>query len=319
MSRSSTNAFTHGPLGAIYLKTALPIIFVMAMDGLLSVVDALFLGHYVGPDALAAVTLMFPIYMLIIALSTLVSNGMSSELARQLGAQDISRARSVFAGAHGMALGLGGGLILLFVPLGRPMTLLAAGGSEDLAQMGFDYLRITVFFSPLLFILSVNANALRNEGRVGFMAAVGLLVSLANIAFNYILIAHLGMGVAGSAYGTAAAQALALGIVLGFRIWGQTSLRPRTLRTHSLAGHWGRILALGAPQSLNFLGLAIIGQCQRDANCVANSLAHKLLESNARFDDSFRWHARFRHAQVQRNVRSLLCKATIDVNHFGRI
>ena len=77
MSESPKNTFLEGPLVVTYAKTALPIIFVMAMSGLLAVADALFLGHYVGPDALAAVTLMFPVYMLIVALATLVSNGMS--------------------------------------------------------------------------------------------------------------------------------------------------------------------------------------------------------------------------------------------------
>ena len=85
MSDTPANTFLDGPLGSIYIKTALPIIFVMGMSGLLAVADALFLGHYVGPEALAAVTLMFPAYMLIVALSTLVSSGMSSLLARQLG------------------------------------------------------------------------------------------------------------------------------------------------------------------------------------------------------------------------------------------
>ncbi|MEP1538582.1 MAG: MATE family efflux transporter [Paracoccaceae bacterium] len=257
MSDTPTNTFTDGPLGTIYLKTALPIIFVMAMNGLLSVADALFLGIYVGPDALAAVTLMFPIYMLIVALSTLVSNGMSSLLARFLGAEDIENARAVFAGAHGLALVLGGCLILLFLFLGEPMAILVAGGSVDLAEMGLIYLRITVFFSPLLFVLSVNSDALRNEGRVGFMAGMSLLVSVANILFNYVLIAIFELGVAGSAYGTAAAQGLAFGIILTFRLFGKTSLRPSTLLNFSMQRYWARILALGAPQSLNFLGLAL--------------------------------------------------------------
>lgn len=257
MTDTPTNRFTNGPLGTIYLKTALPIIFVMGMNGLLSVADALFLGFYVGPDALAAVTLMFPIYMLIVALSTLVANGMSSLLARALGAGDFDGAQATFAGAHGLAVTLGVILILLFVFFGQQVAILAAGGSETLAQMGLIYLRITVFFSPLLFVLSVNSDALRNEGRVGFMAAMSLLVSMANIGFNYILIAILDMGVAGSAYGTAAAQVLALAIILAFRTFGKTALRPTTLFSLSLRGQWGRILALGAPQSLNFVGLAL--------------------------------------------------------------
>ncbi|MEL6736144.1 MAG: MATE family efflux transporter [Pseudomonadota bacterium] len=257
MTDTPSNTFTDGPLSSIYLKTALPIIFVMGMNGLLSVADALFLGIYVGPDALAAVTLMFPIYMLIVALSTLVANGMSSLLARSLGAGDIDEARTTFAGAHGLAVALGATLILLFLFFGQPVALLAAGGSETLAKMGLVYLQITVFFSPLLFVLSVNSDALRNEGRVGFMAAMSLLVSIANIGFNYILIAILDMGVAGSAFGTAAAQALAFAIIFAFRVLGETKLRPATLLSHSMRENWGRILALGAPQSLNFVGLAL--------------------------------------------------------------
>lgn len=257
MPNTPANSFLTAPLGTVYIKTALPIIFVMCMNGLLSVADALFLGHYVGPDALAAVTLMFPIYMLIVAFSTLVSNGMSSLLARHLGASRLSEARAVFAGAHGLALLVGGILILIFLFFGHKFSTLAAGGSQPLAQMGQTYLQITVLFSPLMFIVAVNADALRNEGRVGFMAALSLLVSLANIGFNYILIVMLEMGVAGSAYGTALAHILAFAIIVAFRIFGKTNLRPNALLQHKLTHAWGRILALGAPQSLSFVGLAL--------------------------------------------------------------
>lgn len=257
MTHAPQNKFTSGPLGTIYLKTALPMIFVTGMNGLLSVTDAVFLGRHVGADALAAVTLMFPLYMLIVALSTLVANGMSSLLARSLGAGDFSGARTVFAGAHGLALGLGIVLIVLFLAFGQPVALMAAGGREPLADMGLVYLQITVFFSPLLFSLRVNSDGLRNEGRVGFMTAIALTTSTANIGFNYVLIVLLGLGVAGAAYGTAAAQAFAFAIILTFRSLGDTPLRPKTLLTHSPFARWGPILALGAPQSLNFIGLAL--------------------------------------------------------------
>jgi len=253
---SQSNTYLNGPLGPIYAKTALPIIFVMGMNGLLALVDALFLGHFAGPDALAAVTLMFPLYMLVISLATLVSSGMSSMLARSFGAKQVNEARSIFAGAHGLALIIGCVLILLFFAFGAPFALLLASGSEDLAQLGLIYLRITVLASPLVFVLSVHSDALRNEGFVMFMAAMSLLVSLSNMGFNYVLIGVMEMGVAGSAYGTALAQGLALGIILAFRVLGATELRLSVLRRHSLVALWGRILALGAPQSLNFIGLA---------------------------------------------------------------
>ncbi|MFC6584452.1 MATE family efflux transporter [Sulfitobacter aestuariivivens] len=257
MAHTPANTFTHGPLGLIFAKTALPIIFVMGMNGLLTVVDAIFLGRYVGPDALGAVTLIFPLYMVIVALATLVSNGMSSILARHLGANDHTAAARVFVGAHGMALLMSGVLIAGYLVFGRSVTLALASGSEPLAEMGQVYLAITAFMAPLAFILAVNSDALRNEGHVGFMAAMSLLVSLSNIGFNYLLIAIMGLGVAGSAWGTALAQLLALSIIIGFRITRKATLQPSMLLAHDWRANWTRILALGAPQSLSFIGIAL--------------------------------------------------------------
>ena len=257
MSKTPANPYTHGPLGLVFAKTALPIIFVMAMNGLLTVVDAMFLGRYVGAEALGAVTLIFPLFMLIVALATLVSNGMSSILARHLGASDADAAARVFVGAHGLALFVSLLLVIAYLAFGRGIVLVLASGSEPLADMAQIYLAITTFMSPLAFVLAVNSDALRNEGRVGFMAGMSLLVSLSNIGFNYVLIALLGLGVAGSAYGTALAQLLAICIILAFRLRGHTVLRPQLLARLPLTGDWLRILALGAPQSLNFIGIAL--------------------------------------------------------------
>ncbi|MFP3382197.1 MATE family efflux transporter [Tritonibacter sp. SIMBA_163] len=257
MTSSPTNHFLTGRLGPIYAKTALPIIFVMGMNGCLTVADALFLGHFVGPEALAAVTLMFPAYMLVVALATLVASGMSSRLARHLGADETAAAQADYAGAHGLALAVSVALMLAFVLCGNAVTQAAAGGDAALAAMGHTYLRITVGCTPLLFVLSVNSDALRNEGRAGLMALMSLVVSLSNIAFNYLLIAEAGLGVAGSALGTALAQALALALILVFRLRGQSVLTPAVLRQQSLLAGWGRMLALGAPQSLNFIGIAL--------------------------------------------------------------
>ncbi len=251
------NFFVHGPLGALLAKTALPIIFVMSMNGLLTVVDAVFLGIYVGPDALSAVTLMFPASMLIIALSTLVSNGMSSIFARHLGAGRFQQAEAVFAGAHGLALMISLGLIMVFISFGRVLTLMAANGLPEIADMGHTYMLISIVFSPVFFLLALNSDALRNEGKVGFMAASSLLVSLSNIAFNYILIVLAGMGVAGSAVGTVLAQALALTIILTYRGLKKTQIGPGVLLRNKLVRDWPEILALGAPQSLSFLGISL--------------------------------------------------------------
>ncbi|QDG79058.1 MATE family efflux transporter [Labrenzia sp. PHM005] len=251
------NFFVKSPLGPLLAKTALPIIFVMSMNGLLTVVDAIFLGIYVGPDALSAVTLMFPASMLIIALATLVSNGMSSVLARHLGASRFTDAQAIYAGAHGLALAISLLLIILFFSFGQPLALIAANGSLPIAEMGHTYMQISIVWAPVFFVLAVNSDALRNEGMVGFMAASSLLVSLSNIGFNYVLIVLLGLGVAGSAYGTVCAQVLSLTIMMVYRVMKQTHLPPSVLFHNRLIYGWREMLALGAPQSLNFLGFSL--------------------------------------------------------------
>lgn len=251
------NAFLVRPLPGLFLRTAAPIVFVMAMNGLLTVVDAYFLGAFVGAEALTAVTLLFPVYMFLVALSTVVASGLASVLARLLGAGDHEAARRSFVSAHVLALIVCTSLIVVFTFAGRPLTLWVANGSAPIAAMGYDYISIVVYASPVAFMLGLNADALRCEGRMGLMAVTSLVVSLANIAFNYLLIVVLDQGVAGSAWGTVLAQCLALASIVVFRIVADTPIPLRALRLQGWNHGWHRFLALGAPQSLSFVGISL--------------------------------------------------------------
>lgn len=252
------NAYLTAPLRPLFVKTALPIIFVTSMSGLLNVVDAIFLGVFVGPQAVSAVTVIFPFTMLLIAAATLVTSGMASLLARRLGAGDIGGAQAVFAAAHGLAMAASAALMLVFASCGRAVVLRAAAGDTQIAAMAYDFLGISVAAMPVTFLLSLHADALRNEGRAPLIAVVSLAVSLANIGFNYLGIAVFEFGVAGSAGGTAAAQLLALAMMVVFRLYGRTPLPLSVLRRYSWRGAWGRMIALGAPQSLGFMGIALV-------------------------------------------------------------
>lgn len=246
------------PVGRLFAATALPVILVISMSGLMNVIDAVFLGHFVGPSALSAITVIFPVTMLMIALATLIATGMASQLARRLGAGDTAGAQAVFAAAHGLALAVAAMLLLAFLLVGDTATTALARGDVEIAGMARRYLGISVLTAPLMFWVSVQADGLRNEGRATLMAGLGLIVTLANIGFNYLLIGVLGLGVAGSAWGTAAAQFLALCVVLAFRLRAETPLTVPGLLRRSWIRGWGRVLVLGLPPSLGFLGIALV-------------------------------------------------------------
>lgn len=213
LRQSPGNRFLTASPGKIFTATACPMIAIMVMNGMLGIIDAVFLGHFVGADAMAAVGMAFPVLMLTIALSTLVSGGMSSLLARQLGADDRNAANATFAGAHGLALTVASMLIVIFCADGWSFALRIAGSDGPVAEMVWVFLAITVFGTPIQFLLGVHADAWRNEGRAGLMALMSLGVTLINILLNYILVVMLELGVAGSATGTALAQALGWGSV----------------------------------------------------------------------------------------------------------
>src|SRR6218665_1297325 len=118
-SANAHNMFLHGSLPALFARTAAPIILIMTINGLYVVADAYFLGIYAGADALSAVSLIFPMMMMMLALQTLVSSGMSSILARHLGAGRREEARRTFTGAHQLVLGVILVVYLLFFTLGR--------------------------------------------------------------------------------------------------------------------------------------------------------------------------------------------------------
>jgi putative MATE family efflux protein len=246
------------PIWWLFVANALPMMVMMLMSGMLAVVDAAFLGHFVGPDALAAVSLVFPILMVTIALSTLVSGGMSSLLARQLGAEQRNDAMAVFAQAHGLALFLSMLMIAAFSTIAGFVIGQLSGGEADIAHMAYTYLAIMIFASPLQLLLGVHADAWRNEGHAGLIALMSAGVTLANIALNYVLIVPLDMGVAGSALGTAIAQGAGLALLVGLRWRGGGILRISGLWKSRWIGGWRPILALGAPVSLSFIGIALV-------------------------------------------------------------
>ncbi|TCL74855.1 MATE family efflux transporter [Rhizobium sp. BK251] len=257
LRQSPDNRFLTAPSGRIFAATALPMVVIMVMNGMLGIVDAVFLGHFVGAGAMAAVGIAFPVLMLTIALSALVSGGMSSLLARQLGAGSSEAAAATFAGAHGLAVMIASSLILIFLAGGWNFALGVAGPDGPVAGMVWIFVAITVFSTPVQFLLGIHADAWRNEGRAGLMALMSLAVTLINIVLNYVLIVLLELGVAGSALGTALAQGLGLALLAGLRRHVAGMMPLGSLWRNRWTSGWGRMAALGAPVNLGFVGMAL--------------------------------------------------------------
>jgi len=248
------NMFLTGWLPGVFAKTAAPIIVITTVSGLFAVVDAYFLGVYVGAEALSAVSLIFPALMFLIALQSLVSNGMASILARRLGAGDRVGARSVFTGAHALAIAAVVVINIIYWFAGRQLIAMAAAGNEAVAANAEAFMGVMIAFAPISFFLSLHIDALRCEGRLGFMALVTLASTLLNIFANWLLMAVAHWGVVGSAGGSILAQFICLMIILAYRLRRPGALGV-DMKLH--LREWRGIFAFGAPMSLGFIGISL--------------------------------------------------------------
>lgn len=252
------NLYLTTPLGSLFLKTATPIIFVMLTNGFFTVVDGWFIGQFIGPDALSAVTMVFPLFMMLIALGTLVSSGFSSVLARYLGAGNRDLGEESMVSALVLSAVICAILIFSYVVFGEMLILKIANGSTTLAHLGSEYLSLVIYFSALFFIMSLLADSFRCQGKLGPMTIITLLATLLNILFNYLLIVVFQMGVAGTAYGTALAQGGAILAALLYQYSDTGCLRFRLKRLSGIWHNWGNYLTLGAPTSLGYVGVSVI-------------------------------------------------------------
>ncbi|AYG65628.1 MULTISPECIES: MATE family efflux transporter [unclassified Rhizobium] len=251
---TETNMFLTGWLPGVFAKTAAPIIVITTVNGLFAVVDAYFLGVYVGAAALSAVSLIFPALMLLVALQTLVSNGMANILARRLGAGDRAGARTVFTSAHALAIAVVIAVNLVYWLVGRQVIALAAAGNTDVAQSAEAFMGVMIAFAPVSFFLSLHIDGLRCEGKLGFMTLVMLASTLLNILANWLLMAVAHWGVVGSAGGSILAQFTCLAIILAYRLRRPSAL-SLDMKLH--LSEWRGIFAYGAPMSLGFIGISL--------------------------------------------------------------
>lgn len=256
-THSGNNPYLTGSIVTVFVRTAAPIVLFMTVSGLFTVVDAIFLGRFAGTQALTAVTLVFPIMMLMVALQSMVSSGMASVMARQLGSGDARAAEGTMFAAYLLAAGLCALLMLCLALSGRSLTDRLAGGDPEVAHMAWVFTAIMVAASPFSFFLSIQGDALRSEGKAGTMAVLAITATLLNMLFNYILIGIFGLGAAGSALGTVAAQTVSITACVFLRLSGRTPLPLFARGDGSPLTRSREILALGAPPSLGFLGISL--------------------------------------------------------------
>jgi putative MATE family efflux protein len=193
-------------LNARIIKLAWPVILERLSISVLSAVDAILVGRYVGADGIAAVGVAFLLFWVPLSGALAIDVGSTAIIARDVGAGDRSR---VQAGLHAAIIsGLGWGLSCMVVIFAlAPLFMRAMGADSDVQPLGVEYLRAGSLGLPFTMVFYAVAGSLRGMGNTWMSMVILIVANVLNAAVTFLLIsgAAADLGVLAAGIGLASA------------------------------------------------------------------------------------------------------------------
>lgn len=209
MQEVSKNKMGTAPILPLLAKMALPSMFSMFISSMYNVVDSIFVSR-LGEYALSAVTLIFPIMMITLAIVIGFAIGVSSLIARRLGEQRQDAADS--AATHGIYIALVSGILFLFIGLFliEPFVNLYAAEDSPMRSSAIIYGKIVTAGSLGIALQIQFEKILQATGDMIHPMLFQLVGALTNVFLDPILIFGLfgfpKFGIAGAAIATVIGQ-----------------------------------------------------------------------------------------------------------------
>jgi putative MATE family efflux protein len=214
-------------ISTLLTKQAVPAAVGFALMSINMVVDTIFVGKYIGSDAIGAVGIVTPIAFLMSSFGMAIGIGGSSVVSRAFGSQDRERAQLAFNNQISLAfiiISLLTAVSFLF----KDQILHAYGAKGNLFEPSSAYYLITMIGVPFLSLAMTGNNNLRAEGKANQAMMVLLIPSILNMILDAIFIVYMDMGIEGAAWATSFSyMSSGLFIILYF-LSGRTELKINT-------------------------------------------------------------------------------------------
>jgi putative MATE family efflux protein len=249
-----TRLLLEGPVALTLLRLAAPTVLVMLVQATVSTLDAHFVG-WVGPEALAGVSLVFPLVMLMQTMSAGgMGGGVASAVARALGAGRRDDANALAAHALLIALAMAAIFTSGALALGPGLYALM-GGRGSVLDAAVTYGQVVFGGAAAFWMANTLASVIRGTGVMVFPAVAMVGSGLLYLLLSPALVLGAGplprLGVAGAGTASVASSTLGAVVLAGYLLLGRS---PVTLRLRGFRWRptlvWD-ILRVGAPGSAN--------------------------------------------------------------------
>lgn len=220
---AESNKMKEMPVNKLMMQMGIPMIVSMALQAVYNIVDSAFVGNMrVGSEAaLNALTLVFPVQMLMVAVGIGTGVGTNALLAMTLGQGNTKKAAKV----AGNSLFLGAVIYivwLLFGIFGVKAYISSQTVDPQVISMGTSYLRICCVISFGIIFFSLFEKLLQATGRSLYSTIGQVVGAVINIILDPIMIYGIGpvpeMGVEGAAYATVIGQVVSALLLFIFHI-----------------------------------------------------------------------------------------------------
>lgn len=243
------------PITKLLFRFSLPATVGMLVMATYNIVDTIFVGM-LGSQAIAALSVAFPVQMLLGAVGIGTGVGAGSLISRSLGAGDRDEAECAAGQVISMALifGLVTALIGLFYM--RPL-LLFLGTMPEILALTEEYMLIIAVGSVMFFMIMGLNNVVRAEGNPILSMKVMIVSALLNIALDPVFIFLLEMGVQGAAVATVLSKIVGVIMMLHYFFRGDSVLKINHLCLRMRWGTIKNIYKVGFPAMLLQLSINV--------------------------------------------------------------
>ena len=220
---AESNKMKDMPVNKLMIQMGIPMILSMALQAVYNIVDSAFVGNMkTGSEAaLNALTLVFPVQMLMVAVGIGTGVGTNALLARTLGQGNSKKAAKV--AGNSLFLGVIIYVVcLLFGIFGVKAYISSQTVDAEVLEMGTSYLRICCVISFGIIFFSLFEKLLQATGRSLYSTIGQVVGAVVNIILDPIMIYGIGpvpeMGVKGAAYATVIGQIASAVLLFIFHI-----------------------------------------------------------------------------------------------------
>ena len=257
----------HAPLGRLLWKYSLPSIVGMLVMALYNVVDRIFIGQVVGPEAIAGMTITFPIMNITTAIGVLVGVGASARISIALGEGNDGLAARILGNAATLTI-INGAIYIALIGWQLEGLLRLFGAGDATLPYAYSYM---IWVLPGLLLTNITFglnNVLRATGypvKAMYTMFIGALV---NVVLDAVLVLWLGYGMVGAAIATDIAMAVSGWFVVAHFLKPHVTVRFR----RGTFGLCGAIV-------LGIISIGIAPSIINVASCFINAIINRALAS----------------------------------------